>query len=348
MVGHDHAARAGRRALLADEGRRARACVMLVMIFRHFALSASATMRVAPERSPSFAPPRPLLVALAALLARDGGGRDRVDLARRQHQHAGLVGQDRVAGLHRHAAARDQAVENAAEIVEPRGDRREAAAPQRKVGLLDLELVGAGTVDDAGDGARRLRRDRDAAAPAGVPVVAEPVDHQDVAGAQQPERMMQQGRVRVPGSRASPRCRRRASLFNSGWMPRSMKPQWRQWPTVAVSTFGELGDERLPAVAPASRRYGSRSRKTCQLRCAGTFAAKCAMKRAVMSTSFSDEHAAGLGARQARIALGDARRVDVIVFVRHADLGALEARGAEPGEREVRARGRASAASQPG
>ncbi len=70
-------------------------------------------------------------------------------------------------------------------------------------------------------------------------VVAEAIDHEDVARAQQPERMVQQGRIR-PGIASVTAVPATRFVRSSGWMPRSMKPQWRLWPTVAVSTFMSL------------------------------------------------------------------------------------------------------------
>ncbi len=73
----------------------------------------------------------------------------------------------------------------------------------------------------------------------GVAIVAEAVHDEDVAGPEQTERVMQQGRIRprIASVTAVPATR---FVRSNGWMPRSMKPQWRLWPTVAVSTFMSL------------------------------------------------------------------------------------------------------------
>jgi hypothetical protein len=70
-------------------------------------------------------------------------------------------------------------------------------APHREVGGFDLLHVGAGAVDDACFRAGGLGGDGHAAAPAGVPVVAEPVHDEDVACSEQAERVVQQGAVRA-------------------------------------------------------------------------------------------------------------------------------------------------------
>ena len=98
-------------------------------------------------------------------------------------------------GATAHAATTDRHAELAADEARLAGDRRQAARPDRHGVGTQLLDVGGDAVDDDADAAGLVRGEGDATTAAGVARVAGAVDHQDVAGTELAERIVDDGGI---------------------------------------------------------------------------------------------------------------------------------------------------------